>query len=243
MHGDYQFANVMYHHGGAGPAGRHRRLGDGHGRRSEARPGLGRADAGPRTPTAATATVGGYVDMRGMPSRARGPGPLRRGVGPAGRRHRLLRHPREVEAGHRPRAGLPARRRQPRTCRRSARSCSTRCRPPPSSPRRRTTGRDGGRRGAGPRAARRRPRPAPQPARRSQRAHAARSSRRLGQALVEAELDPEIRGRRPHRHRRPCVLRRDGPAVVRRGASMQEVPRSRDGRLLPVGAGRGHASR
>ena len=38
-----------------GPAGRHRRLGDGHGRRPEARSGLGRAEPGPRTPRRATA--------------------------------------------------------------------------------------------------------------------------------------------------------------------------------------------
>ncbi len=30
MHGDYQFANVMYHHGGPARHGRDRRLGDGH---------------------------------------------------------------------------------------------------------------------------------------------------------------------------------------------------------------------
>ena len=43
MHGDYQFANVMYRHGAPGRARRHRRLGDGHRRRPQARPGLGRA--------------------------------------------------------------------------------------------------------------------------------------------------------------------------------------------------------
>ena len=44
MHGDYQFANVMYQRRRAGPAGRDRRLGDGHRRRPEARPRLGRAE-------------------------------------------------------------------------------------------------------------------------------------------------------------------------------------------------------
>ena len=52
MHGDYQFANVMYRHGAPGPAGRHRRLGDGHGRRPQARPRLGGAELAARTPTA-----------------------------------------------------------------------------------------------------------------------------------------------------------------------------------------------
>ena len=42
MHGDYQFANVMFEHGGPA-ACRHRRLGDGHRGRSQARSGLGRA--------------------------------------------------------------------------------------------------------------------------------------------------------------------------------------------------------
>ena len=44
MHGDYQFANVMYRARRAGPARRHRRLGDGHRRRPEARPRLGGAE-------------------------------------------------------------------------------------------------------------------------------------------------------------------------------------------------------
>ena len=43
MHGDYQFANVMYRARRAGAARRDRRLGDGHGRRPEARPRLGGA--------------------------------------------------------------------------------------------------------------------------------------------------------------------------------------------------------
>ena len=50
MHGDYQFANVMYLRRGARAAGRHRRLGDGHRRRPEARPRAGWCRAGPRTP-------------------------------------------------------------------------------------------------------------------------------------------------------------------------------------------------
>ena len=64
---------------------------------------------------------------------------LRRGVGPPGRRHRLLRHPRQVEARGRARAGLPARGRRREAATRSARSCSTSCRARPSSPRPPTT--------------------------------------------------------------------------------------------------------
>ena len=91
MHGDYQFANVMYQHGAParlaaivdwemGTVGDpkldlgwvvqqlargHRRAGDGDRR--------------------------GYVDMQRMPTARRGARALRRGVGPPGRRHRLLR--------------------------------------------------------------------------------------------------------------------------------------------------------
>ena len=90
MHGDYQFANVMYRHGAPGPPGRHRRLGDGHRRRPQARPGLGRARRGPRNRRGRRAIVG-YVDMTGMPLAVGGPRALLRGVGPPGRRHRLLR--------------------------------------------------------------------------------------------------------------------------------------------------------
>ena len=44
MHGDYQFANVMFKHGAPARLAAHRRLGDGHRRRPEARPGVGRAE-------------------------------------------------------------------------------------------------------------------------------------------------------------------------------------------------------
>ena len=50
MHGDYQFANVMFKHGAPARLAAHRRLGDGHRRRPQARPGLGGAVAGRTTP-------------------------------------------------------------------------------------------------------------------------------------------------------------------------------------------------
>ena len=68
MHGDYQFANVMYRARRAGAARRDRRLGDGHGRRPEARPRLGRAELA-RGHERAGGRRSGYVDMTGMPSR------------------------------------------------------------------------------------------------------------------------------------------------------------------------------
>ena len=67
----------------------------------------------------------GYVDLTGMPTHGRAARALRASVGPPGRRHRLLRRARPLEAGHRARAGLPARRRRPEARRRSAPSSST----------------------------------------------------------------------------------------------------------------------
>ena len=68
MHGDYQFANVMYQHGA--PA-RWPRSSTGRWApsvtRSSTSPGWSRA--GPRTPSAPEAAESGYVDMHGMPSR------------------------------------------------------------------------------------------------------------------------------------------------------------------------------
>ena len=69
MHGDYQFANVMYRARRAGPAGRDRRLGDGHGRRPEARPRLGGAELARGHRRRPSGDRRGYVDMTGMPSR------------------------------------------------------------------------------------------------------------------------------------------------------------------------------
>ena len=69
MHGDYQFANVMYRARRAGAARRDRRLGDGHGRRPEARPRLGGAELARGHERARRRRESSYVDMTGMPSR------------------------------------------------------------------------------------------------------------------------------------------------------------------------------
>ena len=53
---------------GTGPDGRHRGLGDGHGRRPEARPGLGGQRVAGEIPTTRPGIT--YVDMAGMPSRS-----------------------------------------------------------------------------------------------------------------------------------------------------------------------------
>ena len=66
----------------------------------------------PDDTTAPAAATSGYVDMHGMPSRDEVLAHYAAGVGPPGRRHRLLRRPRQVEARRRARAGLPARRRR-----------------------------------------------------------------------------------------------------------------------------------
>ena len=67
MHGDYQFANVMFRHGAPARAGRDRRLRDGHDRRPDARPGVGPDAVAERRrgPSAAKS----YVDYDGLPDR------------------------------------------------------------------------------------------------------------------------------------------------------------------------------
>ena len=103
MHGDYQFANVMYRHGAPAQLAaivdwEMGTVGD---------PKLDLAwmvsNRGPRTPTPPTQPGGDprYVDMTGMPTRSEVLRRLRSGLGETGRRHRLLRHPGQVEAGHR----------------------------------------------------------------------------------------------------------------------------------------------
>ncbi len=69
MHGDYQFANVMYLARRPGSPCRDRRLGDGHRRRSEARPRW-MVQSWPEDTDAADAAETSYVDMHGMPSRS-----------------------------------------------------------------------------------------------------------------------------------------------------------------------------
>ena len=91
----------------AGAPGRHRGLGDGHRRRSQARPGLGgaglaRGHHGRRGPGRGLRRHVGHA-VTGRDRRA-----LRQGVGPPGRRHGLLRGPGQVEAGRRAGTGLPA---------------------------------------------------------------------------------------------------------------------------------------
>jgi hypothetical protein len=90
-----------------GAAGRDRRLGDGHRRRPQARPGLDAAKLARRHRRAR-----GLVLQLRRPVRhavpVRAAGSLRVRVRAAGRRHRLLPHPGQVEARRRPRAGLPA---------------------------------------------------------------------------------------------------------------------------------------
>ena len=111
MHGDYQFANVMYRHGAPARLAaivdwEMGTVGD---------PKLDLAwvvQAWPEDTSATDAAESSYVDMTGMPSRTEVLDALLEGVGPPGRRHRLLRGPGQVEAGHRARAGLPARRRR-----------------------------------------------------------------------------------------------------------------------------------
>ena len=123
---------------GAGAAGRHRRLGDGHRGRPQARPRLGRA-----------LLARGHERRRGQRRRlrrhdrhavaGRGARALLRAVGPSGRRHRLLLRARQVEAGHRARAGLPAGGRRPQAPGVRRRWSRPDGRAPPSWPRPATT--------------------------------------------------------------------------------------------------------
>ena len=122
MHGDYQFANVMYRHGGAGPDGGHRGLGDGHRRRPETGPGLG----GQRLAGGSRRHAGHQLRRHDGDAVPIGrPRPVHRGVRASGRRHRLLLRAGQVEARRRARAGLPAGRRQPNCSRCTVRWCST----------------------------------------------------------------------------------------------------------------------
>ena len=107
MHGDYQFANVMFRHGGAGPAGGAALTGRWARSATPSSTWPGSCSRGRRTPAAATGRLGGYVDLTGMPSRGRAAGALRGGVRPAGGRHRLLLRAGAVEARGRARADVP----------------------------------------------------------------------------------------------------------------------------------------
>ena len=97
MHGDYQFANVMFAHGGAGSAGRDRGLGDDDGRRSAAGSGLGAAGLRRRKPQRRRVLSGheGHADAQ-RTTRA-----LREGQRAFHREHRLLPGAGQLETRHR----------------------------------------------------------------------------------------------------------------------------------------------
>ena len=107
MHGDYQFANVMYRNGA--PARLAAIVDWEMGTVGDPKLDLAWMVQGwPDDTNAPEAATTSYVDMTGMPSRSAGSRPLLGSVGPPGRRHRLLRDPGQVEAGHRAGAGIPA---------------------------------------------------------------------------------------------------------------------------------------
>ena len=134
MHGDYQFANVMFQHGA--PARLAAIVDWEMGTVGDPKLDLaGSSRAGPTTPMTSAAETSGYVDLYAHADPRRAARPLRGGLGPPGRRHRLLPRARQVEARDRAGAGLPARPATTRSCTRSARSCSSSCRARPTSPR------------------------------------------------------------------------------------------------------------
>ena len=136
MHGDYQFANVMYRHGAPGPAGRASSTGRWAPSATRSSTSAGSCRRWPDdTDDARGRRHRATSTCTGMPTRDEVLAHYARGVGPPGRRHRLLRGPRQVEARHRARAGLPARRRRPEAATPSARSCSSSWPAPPSWPR------------------------------------------------------------------------------------------------------------
>ena len=111
MHGDYQFANVMYKDGA--PAKLAALVDWEMGTVGDPKLDLGWMVQSWPEDTQRAGGVGGELRRHAGHAVARpGARALRRGVGPPGRRHRLLRHPRQVEARDRARAGLPARRRR-----------------------------------------------------------------------------------------------------------------------------------
>ena len=158
---------------------------------------------------------------------------LLEGVRPPGRRHRLLRDSRQVEARDRARAGLPAGRATTRSCWRSARSSLDLMQVGASWPRPRTTADERHRRRTRTRAARARARRAPEPARGAQRAQRRDDGRPQQTRSHEAETDPEIRA---------LVLTGTGDRAFCAGMDLRgfaerragSIDRRRDGRLLPV---------
>jgi aminoglycoside phosphotransferase (APT) family kinase protein len=102
MHGDYQFANVMYEHGA--PARMAAIVDWEMGTVGDPKLDLGWVvNSWPEDPDAEAGIS--YVDMKGMPSRSK---VLARYAETSGRQHRLLLRPRQVEARGGARAGVPA---------------------------------------------------------------------------------------------------------------------------------------
>ena len=111
MHGDYQIANVMFRHGGPARLAaivdwEMGTIGD---------PKLDMAwmvQSWPEDTTSAATAFPSHADLSGMPSRSALLARYAEVSGLAGRRHRLLPHPGQVEVRRGPRAGLPAGRRR-----------------------------------------------------------------------------------------------------------------------------------
>ena len=106
MHGDYQFANVMFRDGA--PAQLAAIVDWEMGTVGDPKLDLGWVMQSWPEDTSIDLSDSGYVDMTGMPLPRSGPRALLGGVGPSGRRHRLLLRARQVEAGRGPRTGIPA---------------------------------------------------------------------------------------------------------------------------------------
>ena len=124
MHGDYQFANVMFKHGA--PARLAAIVDWEMGTVGDPKLDLGWVmQSWPDDTSGDEDRAGGYVDMTGMPSRTEMLAHYADDVGPPGRRHRLLLRAGQVEAGRRPGAGLPAGRRRREAAGVRARSCSS----------------------------------------------------------------------------------------------------------------------
>ena len=231
MHGDYQFANVMYQHGA--PARLAAIVDWEMGTVGDPKLDLGWVvQCWPEDTDGRGGDVGGYVDMTGMPTKDRGARPLRRGVGPPGRRHRLLRRPGQVEARRRARAGLPAGRRRREAAGVRAGRARPDARAPPSWPRPPTTASmSDADAGARPRAARGRSsslrlnRPE---ARNALDPGADGGARR--RASLDAEADPDIRAVVLTGTGDRAFCAGHGPARVRRAASRSALGRRGDGR-------------
>ena len=133
MHGDYQFANVMYRHGG--PARLAAIVDWEMGTVGDPKLDLGWVvQSWPEDTSGGDGTVGGYVDMTGMPSKAQ---VLARYAEVSGRQvddidyYVVLA---KWKLGRRARAGLPAAPATTSSSRPSGRWCSTSCATPASWP-------------------------------------------------------------------------------------------------------------